>query len=408
MDLHSGLPYWIVKNPLYDYFNPLEEDISTDVVIIGSGITGALVAHELCNAGIKCCVVDKRTLSTGSSCASTALLQYEIDVPLYKMAKKIGEEQAVLAFRSCLQAITDIETIFKEIGINPDFERVPSVFYASNKKGVAIVEKEFEIRKRHNLPVTLLNSKELKTKYNIAAPAALMNKESAQIDAYLAATTLLDYHIKKDKLKVYTHTEIDKYKEGTTGYELQTVKGQTIKCKYVVIAAGFEAGKFLPEQVMQLTSTYVIISQPLNPEHLWTEKSLIWETKEPYLYIRTTKDNRIMVGGEDEEFKDPIKRDDLLRKKTSILEKKFKSLFPDIPFVTDMSWCGTFSSTKDGLPYIGTWPGRDKMFYTLGYGGNGITFSVNAAQMIRKKIEGKQDPREAVFGFGRQSATGEK
>ncbi len=91
MDLHSGLPYWIVKNPLYDYFNPLENDDTVDVAIIGSGITGTLVAHELCNAGIECCMVDKRTPSTGSSSASTALLQYEIDEPLYKMARKVGE-----------------------------------------------------------------------------------------------------------------------------------------------------------------------------------------------------------------------------------------------------------------------------------------------------------------------------
>ncbi|PXV66777.1 glycine/D-amino acid oxidase-like deaminating enzyme [Dysgonomonas alginatilytica] len=405
MDLHSGLPYWIVKNPLYDYFNPLEKDIAIDIAIIGSGITGALVAHELCEAGLKCCVVDKRTLSTGSSSASTALLQYEIDVPLYKMAKELGEDKAVLAYRSCLQGITDIEKIFTDIGINPNFERVPSVFYASNKQGLSLIEKEFEIRKKHNLPVTFLDNKELKKKYGIDAPGALMNKESGQIDAYLAAITLLDYHRKKDNLKVYTHTEIDQWTETTKGYELVTIKGKIIKCKYVVIAAGFEVGKFLPEQVMKLTSTYVIISQPVLPEYLWYKKSLIWETNDPYLYIRTTNENRIMVGGEDEEFKDPVKRDDLLREKTAILEKKFKKLFPKTPFITDMSWCGTFSSTKDGLPYIGTWPGKNRMFFTLGYGGNGITFSINAAQMIRNKLEGKTDPREAVFGFKRRSKT---
>ena len=37
MDLHSGLPYWIVRNSLLDYFHPLEDDLSTDIVIVGSG-----------------------------------------------------------------------------------------------------------------------------------------------------------------------------------------------------------------------------------------------------------------------------------------------------------------------------------------------------------------------------------
>lgn len=93
MDLHSGLPYWIIKNPLFDYFNPLKKDLETDIVIIGAGITGALMAHELCRTGLKCCVVDKRSIATGSSAASTALLQYEIDVPLCRMVKQIGEKK---------------------------------------------------------------------------------------------------------------------------------------------------------------------------------------------------------------------------------------------------------------------------------------------------------------------------
>lgn len=142
MDLHSGLPYWIIKNPLFDYYNPLKENLDTDIIIIGSGITGALVAHELCRTGLKCCVVDKRSIATGSSAASTALLQYEIDVPLCRMAKQIGEQNAVIAYRSCLQSISDIENVLKETGIGADFEWMPSIFYASDEKGVKLIEHE--------------------------------------------------------------------------------------------------------------------------------------------------------------------------------------------------------------------------------------------------------------------------
>ncbi|MDU1890358.1 MAG: FAD-dependent oxidoreductase [Dysgonomonas sp.] len=401
MDLYSGLPYWIAKNSLYDYFNPLTKNLKTDVAIIGSGITGSLVAHELCKAGIKCCIIDKRTPSTGSSSASTALLQYEIDEPLYKMAKSVGEDNALLAYRCCLQAITDIENIFANIGINPDFERVPSVFYASNKEGEVIIEKEYEIRKRHDLPVTFLKAKEIKKLFGFDAPSALMNEEAAQIDAYRASIYLLDYHIKRKELDVYTHTQILKCNKRSNQYELLTDKGHKVECKYAVIATGFEAGMFLPKRVMQLTSTYALISEPIDLKYIWRGKSLIWESKDPYIYIRTANDNRIMIGGEDEEFQNPVKRDELLRKKALKLEKKFNKLFPDIPLKTDMTWCGTFSSTKDGLPYIGEWPGQEGMFFALGYGGNGITFSMNAAQMISNSIQKKKDDRYKVFGFDR-------
>ena len=322
MDLYSGLPYWIAKNSLYNYFNPLKSDFNTDVIIIGAGITGALVAHELCNASIQCAVVDKRSITTGSSTASTALLQYEIDTPLCNMVELIEEDLAVLAYRSCLQSITDIENVFKSIGFNPDFERVPSVFFASDKKGLKLIEREYEIRQKYKLPVTFLDKKALSDKYGFKASGALENDESAQIDAYKAATHLIDYHIHQSGLKVFTNTEVVKYREKSIGYELQTTTGYKINSKYVIIAAGFEAGKFLPKQVMKLTSTYALVSESVDEKYIWHKKSLIWETKEPYIYIRTDNKNRIIVGGEDEDFKDPVKRDSLLRKKVSILEKK--------------------------------------------------------------------------------------
>lgn len=400
MDLYSGIPFWIVKNPLNTYFHPLISNYSTDVIIIGSGITGALVAHELCTAGIKCAIVDKRDMSTGSSAASTALLQYEIDTPLHKLAEMYGEVSAVKSYEYCLQSITDLENIFKQIRFNPDFKRVSSIYYASNRKGLHIVEKEYKIRKKNGLPVEFLGKNRLYKNVGIKAPAALKNNVSGKVDAYKAATGLIEHHIKKNELKVFTNTKITCFNETPKGYELLTENGSIIKCKYVVVAAGFEAEMFLPKKVMKLTSTYAVISEPVDKKYFWPEQSLIWETAEPYLYIRTAQ-NRILVGGEDEQFKNPVKRDRLMRSKVKTLEKKFGKLLPDIPFKTDFAWCGTFSTTDDGLPFIGNWPGNTKMFYALGYGGNGITFSVIAAQLIKNKLSGIKDEREDILGFGR-------
>ncbi len=402
MDLHSGLPFWLVKNKMYDYFHPLDQNHKTEVAVIGSGITGSLVAHELCKAGIKVSVFDKRTISTGSTVASTAQLQYEIDVPLCKMVDIVDEPLAVKAYHASLESIKDIENVLKEAKVDADYKNVSSVWLASYKKDLKLLEKEYAIREKYKLPVSYLDEKQLKKQHNIEAPGALKNKEAAQMDAYAAATGLLQYHLAKSELELFTHTKIVKWQEVKNGYELETENGHTIQCKYVVIAAGFEAGQFLPKEVMQLQSTYALISKPVHEKELWPERSLIWETKEPYFYMRTTADNRMIIGGEDEDFKDPVKRDDLLRVKIRKLEKQFHKTYPEIPFETEMAWCGTFSSTKDGLPYIGTWPGKTRMFFALGYGGNGITFSMIAAQVIRNILQGKKDERAEIFSFERK------
>ncbi len=401
MDLHSGLAYWIVKNKLYDYFQPLKTDLAIDVAVIGSGITGSLVAHELCAAGIACAVFDKRTIATGSTAASTSQLQYEIDVPLAEMIGKVGESRAVKAYEASLQSISDIEAVFKDTGIWPDFKRVSSVYLASDKRGLRLLEREYDERRKHGLPVDFLDADELFQMHHIEGFGALKNNEAAQMDCYAAATGLLDHHIKKQALSLFSHTDIVDYRERRGGYDLLTGDGVKIRCKYVVIAAGFEAGKFLPKQVMSLNSTYALISQPVEESQLWPECSLIWETAQPYFYMRTTSDNRMMIGGEDIPFRSPERRDRLLRWKTKRLERQFREIYPEIPFAVDMAWCGTFSSTADGLPYIGQWPGRKRMFFALGYGGNGITFSMIGAQMIKNKLKGIKDDREKVFGFER-------
>ena len=401
MDLHSGLPFWIVKNEFFDLYNPLRENYKIDVAIIGSGITGSLVAHELCEAGISCAIFDKRTIGTGSSSASTAQLQYEIDTPLCNLVKKVPEKIAVDAYFNCLQSITDIENILKKTKVDADFVRVPTVFLASNKQGVELLDREYEIRTEVGLRVNYLDAKQLKEYQNIDGIAALQNDTSAMMDAYKGAINLLKYHQKKNDLKLFTHTKIEQIQEVKDGCELISEHNHLIKCKYVIIATGFEAGQFLPKKVMSLLSTYAIISQPIDKKMIWPHRSLIWETAEPYLYMRTTLDNRLIVGGEDEEFYDPKKRDDLLRNKIKNLERKFKNLYPDIEFITEMAWCGTFSSTEDGLPYMGPWKKGEKKLFALGYGGNGITFSMVAAQVLRNIILGKNEPRLETFGFDR-------
>lgn len=402
MDLYSGLPYWIVKNELNNYFQPLTEQLDIEVAIIGSGITGALVAHALCEAGFRCAVFDKRTLSTGSSSASTAQLQYEIDLPLHELIEQVGEKQAVQAYFESLASIDAIESVFRSIKADPDFERVPTVFAAHDHKGLRLLERELKARQQAGLPVTFLDKAALWERHHIKGKGALRNERSAQMDCYKGATAILNHHHHHSDLKIYCPTVISKYKGLKKGYELQTDAGVKINCRYLVIAAGFEAGKFLPKKVMDLNSTYVAISQRIPPELCWPERSLYWNTETPYYYMRTTSDNRMMIGGEDVPFRDPVKRDVLLREKTRSLEKRFAGLYPDIPFVVDMAWCGTFSTTKDGLPYIGAWPGAPDMLFALGYGGNGITFSMIAAEVICHILKGVPDDRARLFGFDRK------
>ncbi|MBE7179375.1 MAG: FAD-dependent oxidoreductase [Mucilaginibacter polytrichastri] len=400
MDLKAGLPWWLIKNGLLLEYNTLTEDLQTEVLIIGSGITGALAAHYLGKAGVKCVLVDKRMTGTGSTTASTAQLQYEIDTYLSDLIGMVGEEHAVESYRLCLKSITDLENVISEVGIECGFERRSSLYLASDKKGLRDLQREFETRKKYDLPVEFLDHAALKKRFKIDRPAALYNQESAQVDAYKLSQAILAHHIEHSGLKVYSHVQISKIKQAKEGVIFRTEEGLTIKARKVICAPGFESEFFLKEKVMDLNSTYVFVSRPVQ-QPLWNEQSLIWETARPYMYIRTTSDNRVILGGEDEKFTDPGRRNKLMEKKNQLLLKKFKKLFPTIELEVDFYWCGTFGETKDGLPYIGEHKKQPHFYFALGYGGNGITFSVIAAQIIRDMYLGKENKAARIFAFDR-------
>ena len=202
-------------------------------------------------------------------------------------------------------------------------------------------------------------------------------------------------------LEIYDHTKISNFSENRNGVELLTENGKKIKARKLVIACGYESARYIPQKIQSLQSTYAIISEPATSNHHWHQNALIWETARPYFYIRTTADNRIIMGGEDEHFSNARLRDLLLEKKVSKLLKKFKELFPRIDVKPDYYWCGTFGETKDGLPFIGKYPGQEHTYYALGYGGNGITFSVIAAEIIRDLYLGKPSGNEKLFAFRR-------
>jgi glycine/D-amino acid oxidase-like deaminating enzyme len=173
-----------------------------------------------------------------------------------------------------------------------------------------------------------------------------------------------------------------------------------IRTDHLILATGYESQQYLPTPILELDSTYAVVSQRMDQRPLWHENALIWETAEPYHYLRTTPDNRIIIGGEDEPFRDPKRRDALLAKKTARLVKYFNTLFPDMLFEPEFEWCGTFGSTKDGLPYIDR-DERTGAWVVLGMGGNGITFSQVGARIVVDSILRKPCADAALFTFDR-------
>lgn len=400
MDLHSHHPYWLMKSGIVKPYVSLQENIQVDVAIMGGGISGALIAYYLANEDTSSCVIDRRHIGMGSTAASTALLQYEIDTPIRKLKEYVGLYNAIKSYELCRKAIYDIQNICGRLNKSASFSLRPSLHYASFKSHLKGLYEEYSLRKTYGFDVKWMESDELQDKFALTAPGAIFSGDGAEVDAYLLTHYLLSHYQAKGHA-VYDNTDVIKISYNKRGVELETADGYKINAKKLVIACGYESLKYIPKKVAELHSTYALVTEPLRQHKLWYKNSLVWETANPYLYFRAVDGNRILIGGKDDKFYNPDVRDARIKRKSKALIDSFQKKMKGIPAKADFSWAGTFAVTKDGLPYIGSIPGMPHTYFALGFGGNGITFSVIAAEMIRDLVRKGNSPNSDLFSFNR-------
>jgi glycine/D-amino acid oxidase-like deaminating enzyme len=400
VDLKSPEPFSAVNSGLLATFPPLERDESCDVAIIGAGVTGALIADRLTKDGLNVVVLDKRESAHGSTCASTGLLQYEIDVSLRELIEIHGELHAVRAYRLCADAITRIESIVNGLDDHCEFHRRPSCCFASRPKDATVLREEAELRQRHGFDVRFLEAAEVAERFRLSVTGAIWSTLGGEVDAYRLTYGLLSRTVKGGG-RVYDRTEVVRFKPEQDRWRLETDRRTIVTSSKLIIATGYEVDMLPRRRLVRLHSTFAAVSQPLTEFPGWPERCLIWESARPYFYARTTSDGRAMIGGEDVKCRNAMARDALVDRKAARLRKRFLELFPAIPFECEYAWAGTFAETPDGLAYIGSVAEVPNAWFALGYGGNGITYSAIAADLIRDLVEGRPNPDAAIFAFDR-------
>ena len=134
--------------------------------------------------------------------------------------------------------------------------------------------------------------------------------------------------------------------------------------------------------------TYAFCSKPIDG-FIWEDQVMFWETKNPYIYFRTTTDNRIIAGGLDEKRNRVETNQRSIDKKNNKLLRQIEKMFPKLHIEIEFSWNALFGASKDGLPFIGKDPDDPSVFYLLGYEGNGTASSMAGSNIIFDLIKGK-------------------
>lgn len=396
-DLRTGTPVWAVGGLPVFATRPLLSAQRADVVIVGAGISGALLAQEAAARGLSVIVIDRRPPFHGSTAASTALLQFEIDVPLIRLAERLGLNDAKRIWLRSFRAVDDLAGLVRELRLRCDFRPRRVIYLCGNTLDATGLAAEEALRRRIGLPATYLRASELRNLAGIDREAALLSDGAADVDPVRLTCGLLGRAIALGA-RLYSPAQLAQFHPSRRKVEMVTSEGVELEAKALVFATGYELADGVPSSGHRIASTWAFSTKP-QPEALWSDGELIWEAADPYLYIRTTADGRIIVGGEDEDISDAAARDALLPAKILALQRKTKALLPGIDVSPVCAWAGTFGESDTGLPSIGALPGMPNCFAILGYGGNGMTFGIVASQIIAAQLSGGLDPDAHLFAF---------
>jgi glycine/D-amino acid oxidase-like deaminating enzyme len=394
-DLRTGRSLWADSSGLGVPVRPLAAAISVDVAIVGAGISGAFMAHEL-SKDHSVAVLDRRAPLMGSTVASTALLQWEIDLPLTALAKKIGAAKARRAYLRSRQAVDALKQIVAEERIVCGLKDKSSLYLAGDAYGHRALGAEALARAEIGLDSQYLDAATLSERFGVERTGAILSSGSASGDpARLAAALLRRAHARG--ARIWSPVEVLQAVSDPDGVTLLTDSDHAVRAKSVVFCCGYEFPKGVPIPGAEIISTWALASKPRQRCPAWLRDMLVWEASDPYLYLRMGGDGRLIVGGEDEASAVAHQDKGKLKRKGEIIAAKLQQLLPYVSFELDYGWAGAFGESATGLPSIGPVESMDHTWAVMGFGGNGITYSVIASQIVAAEVRGERDPDADLY-----------
>lgn len=395
-----GTPMFTKNSKIKKQYNYLSKDLDTDVIIVGGGVTGAILGYYFSKANIPAVILEKERIAHCSTSITTSLLQYELDSTARELEQYTTLDNVITSYKLGMKALDEIHEFIETYGNKCKYEKKDTLLYTSKNEEIKEMQEEYKIRQNAGLNVKYISKEE--NPFSLDLKAGVYGIDGgAQLDPYEYTHQLLDVGCSMG-LEVYENTEVMNIKYLENSVEVIASYGYKVKGKKVIIATGYNTQRFTKRNFGSKTVTYNIVTKPVENFDGWPNKVLIRDNCEPYNYFRTTEDNRIIAGGEDIEFYNNIFNEKIANEKYEILLNRVKNMFPKIkPIISDYEYCGGFISSQDNLGFIGEDPNHKNLWYCLGYGANGILFSILGGIMLTKFYNGEVDENMKLFKVDR-------
>lgn len=390
-------PYW-TTSATFPPFARLAEDLVTDVLVVGAGVTGLSTAYLLAKAGKRVVVLERDRCAMTDTGHTSAHLTMVTDARMTELVKRFGRDHAQAVWDAGLAAIATIDDVVREHGIDASFGWVDGYLHAP-LNGEATDEVD-----RLQEDVRLVRDLGFDAAYVEAVPLLNLpgirfaDQARIHVRRYLAGVAKAFVALGG---RIHEHSPADEFCDEPRAVK---VNRHTVRYEDVVIAthnplvglSGF-AGATLFQTKLALYTSYVIAGRAPSgvvPDALW------WDTSNAYDYLRVEPHQHfdvVIFGGQDHKTGQQDDTVNCYRR----LEERLTAIVPRVELTH--RWSGQVIETPDGLPYIGQ--SAEHQYAATGYSGNGLTFGTLAGIMISDAILGRLNPWAELFDPTRKALT---
>ncbi len=384
----SGKKFFPTTLKKFQTYEKLEKDEECDIIVVGGGITGAIFSYYCSLLGKSIIVLEKDRIGQGSSSISTSLLQYELEDLILDMEKYYSEEDIMKAYRFSYEALVEFGDIINNLKLDCDYFKRDSLLYTKDTKDISRIKKEYDIRKKYGYKVELIDENQKIFSFDMVK--GIISKNGAgEINPYKFINEMFKY-LYSDKFKIYENSKVVKVNSQDYKVEVELENGSLVKGSDLIYTTGYDINNFTNINYGERMTTYNVVTNVIEELTAQDKRWVIKTSEIPYTYVRTTADNRIIIGGLDTKLVPNLLRESVAEKKYNELELRLRDMFPHYKIFGEYKYYGAFVATQNNLPYVGPDIKYSNIYYGLSYGGNGIVSAVGGAKVLSGLIGGKK------------------
>ncbi|RAJ10701.1 hypothetical protein LX64_00307 [Chitinophaga skermanii] len=377
---------WQTKSVQFFPQRKADTNVLYDVIIVGGGITGVATALSLQQKGKRCIILEAQHLCFGTTGGTTAHINTLLDTSYKDIIKDFNEETAQHVYHSCVNAVDLIKKNVSDYGIDCGFEEVNAHLFAQTGEEVeelnaiqtACAQVGMDVSTEHQLdiPISCIQSMRAggQAKFNPTAYVFALAQAFEELGGTIVhSCRVTDVDVTDDIVAVLTN-------------------GDMYRGKDLVYATHSPPGVNLLHLRLVPYRSYALSCHLQNGHY---PLDLFYDMKDPYHYYRTQiidGEPHFIAGGFDHKTGQEVNTDHPFKLLEAFVRQDF-----DVASIEQM-WSSQYYETTDGLPYIGPLPGFESHIYVAtGFGGNGMTYSHVAAQLLTNWILNVPTPYATIY-----------